>query len=301
MDNFVNLHLHTMYSIQDSVIKIPDLAAKLNEYNQCACAITDHSSCSGWIEFSRVMNAYGIKPIFGNEFYCRDSYDGPKTRERDHLVMLAMNDEALTNIRRFQRIAVEHYYYKPILSYECLKEYSMDGIYGTSACSLGSIAKAILNDDIDKAENYVLFFDEIFNNNFALELQFHPLYKDQAIINNNIVSISEQYGIPLTVSCDSHFIGAEDKGLRRIVQAINWKKQLSEVTESMDSNAVGNSSIIKHNALQSGFEDMNIVDKAIKQTYVIANRCNANPDDTSNKIPKFTMHDDFDKIFEQVW
>lgn len=301
MDNFINLHLHTMYSIQDSVIKINDLAAKIRDYQQSACAITDHSSCAGWIEFSRVMNKNNIKPIFGNEFYCRDSYDGQKTKERDHLVMLAMNQDGLVNIRRFQRIAVEHFYYKPILSYECLKEYDMSGIYGTSACSLGSIGKAILEEDIDKAENYALFFDEIFNNHFSLELQFHPLYQDQAIINEGLVLISEQYGIPLTVSCDSHFIDKEDKGLRRIIQAINWKKQLSDVSESMDSNAVGNTELVKKNAMQSGFEDMRLVDKAIKQTYVIANQCNANPDDTSNKIPKFTMHDDFDDIFSKIW
>ena len=52
MDNFVNLHMHSMYSIQDSVIKIPELAQKLLEYEQSSCAITDHSSCAGWIEFS---------------------------------------------------------------------------------------------------------------------------------------------------------------------------------------------------------------------------------------------------------
>ena len=98
MDNFVNLHMHSMYSIQDSVIKIPELAQKLLEYDQSSCAITDHSSCAGWIEFSREMTKNNIKPIFGNEFYCRDSYDGPKTRDRDHLVMLAMTDKGLTNI-----------------------------------------------------------------------------------------------------------------------------------------------------------------------------------------------------------
>lgn len=301
MDNFVNLHLHSMYSIQDSVIKIPELAQKLQEYEQSSCAITDHSSCAGWIEFSREMAKNNIKPIFGNEFYCRDSYDGPKTRDRDHLVMLAMTNKGLTNIRRLQRIAVEHFYYKPILSYECLHQYDIEDIYVTSACSLGSIAKAILDENIDKAENYALFFDEIFDNNFSLELQFHPQYSDQAIINDALVDISEQYGIPLTVSCDSHFIDDNDKGVRRIVQAISWKKKLEEVEESLDSNALGNSEIVKENAIKSGFDDMKIVNNAIKQTYVIANRCNANPDDVSNKIPEFTKHDEFDEIFSQVW
>ena len=299
--DFVNLHLHSMYSIQDSVIKIPKLAMKLNEYGQSACAITDHSSCAGWIEFNDVMQKNNIKPIFGNEFYCRDSYDEPKTRERDHLVMLAMNQEGLTNIRRFQRIAVENFYYKPILSYECLKTYPTDGIYCTSACSLGSIAKNILEDNLDKAEDYLLFFDEIFGHNFSLELQFHPSYDDQKIINDELVVLSENYGVPLTVSCDAHFVDKTDKNLRRIVQSISWHKKLTEVNDSMDSNCVGCANIIRNNAKQSGFEDIDIVNKALEQTYVIANRCNASINDTSNKIPTFTKHTEFNKIFSSIW
>ena len=299
--DFVNLHLHTMYSIQDSVIKIPQLAVKLKEYNQTACAITDHSSCAGWIDFNKIMQGNNIKPIFGNEFYCRDSYDEPKTRDRDHLVMLAMNQDGLTNIRRFQRIAVENFYYKPILSYECLKKYPTDGIYCTSACSLGSISKSILEDNIDKAEDYLLFFDEIFNHNFSLELQFHPLYDDQKTINEILVALSANYGIPLTVSCDSHFIDNSDKNLRRIVQSISWHKKLEDVSESMDSNCVGNAQMIRNNALQSGFEHNDVVEKALKQTYVIANQCHASIDDNSNKIPMFTKHQEFDEIFSKIW
>lgn len=299
--DFVNLHLHTMYSIQDSVIKIPKLANKLKQYQQSSCAITDHSSCAGWMEFNYEMKKNDIKPIFGNEFYCKDSYDNLKTRERDHLVMLAMNQEGLTNIRRFQRIAVEHFYYKPILSYECLQKYPTDGIYCTSACSLGSIAKNILDDNLDKAEDYVLYFDEVFNHNFSLELQFHPLYDDQKIINQALTTLSENYGIPLTVTCDSHFIDDSDKNLRRIVQSISWHKKIAEVNASMDSNCVGYADGIRQNAIQSGFEDIDIVNDALRQTYVISNRCNASIDDKSDKIPTFTKHDEFDKIFSQIW
>lgn len=299
--DFVNLHLHTMYSIQDSVIKIPKLAMKLQEYEQTACAITDHSSCAGWVEFNRVMKDNNIKPIFGNEFYCRDSYEDPKTRDRDHLVMLAMNEDGLTNIRRFQRIAVENFYYKPILSYECLKEYPTDGIYCTSACSLGSISKSILEDNLDKAEDYLLFFDEVFNHNFSLELQFHPLYEDQKIINEALVVLSENYGIPLTVSCDSHFIDNSDKNLRRIVQAISWHKKLEDVAESMDSNSLGYAQNIRNNAINSSFEYSDIVEKALQQTYVISNQCDAQIEDNSNKIPIFNKHNEFDNIFKEIW
>ena len=34
MDNFVNLHVHTLFSKQDAVIKIDDLVSKVVEYDQ---------------------------------------------------------------------------------------------------------------------------------------------------------------------------------------------------------------------------------------------------------------------------
>ena len=69
----------------------------------------------------------------------------------------------------------------------------------------------------------------------------------------------------------------------------------------MDSNCVGCADIIRDNARLSGFEDMDIVNKALKQTYIIANRCNASINDTSNKIPTFTKHKEFNKIFSKIW
>ena len=66
MDNFVNLHLHTEASLQDSIIRVPDLVKKVEEYGQSAVAVTDHSSVASWLDLSRECKDTNIKPIFGN-------------------------------------------------------------------------------------------------------------------------------------------------------------------------------------------------------------------------------------------
>ena len=111
MNKFKNLHTHTEYSLNDSVIRIPQLVKTLKEYKQDTCAITDHSSCAGWIEFNQECEKNNIKPIFGNEFYCQPNYE-KKTKDRDHLVVLAKTDEGVKRIRELQKIAVENFYYK---------------------------------------------------------------------------------------------------------------------------------------------------------------------------------------------
>lgn len=299
MDDFVNLHLHTEASLQDSVIRISDLVKKIEEYGQSAVAVTDHSSVASWVELSRECEGTNIKPIFGNEFYSYKTYE-EKTKDRQHLVLLAMNHDGLVNIRRFQRIAVEHFYYRPILSYEIMEEFPHDGIYCTSACALGIIAKNILDNNIQGAIDYAEKFNTLFDGNFALELQFHPDFDQQAIVNEKLVEISDKLDIPLTVSCDSHFIDENDRDLRRIVQAISWHKPYEEVKESLKSNCIGNSEVIKKFAIESGFIYMDVVEDAIMQTNKIASMCNAELEVPERRIPVFDKHDKLDELFEVI-
>lgn len=301
MDNFVNLHCHTIASLQDSIIKIPDLISKVQEYGQTAVAVTDHSSCASWIELNNECSKTDVKPIFGNEFYCVPEYK-KGSRRRDHLVLLAMNEEGLVNIRRLQRLAVEHYYYKPLLSYQDLEDNPHDGIYCTSACSLSTISKCILAQNIPQATEYAEYFNNLFDGHFALELQFHPDYPDQNVINQSLVEISDILDIPLTISCDCHFLDETDRDLRRIVQAISWKKQYEDITPSLKSNCVGNSTLVKQFALDSKFPYMHVINGAIQQTHKIADLCNAKLEKPERRIPVFDKYDEFnDLMAKQEW
>lgn len=297
MDSFVNLHVHTLFSKQDSVIKINELIQKVKEYGQRAIAVTDHSSTSSHYYLKQACQDMEVKPIFGNEFYTNISYEN-KTRDRNHIVCLAMTDEGVRNINRLQDIAVRNSYYKPIVSHDVLPDYT-DGVYATSACSLGIIPQMILNNDMAKAEEYCNWFLDIFNGNFSLELQFHPNYKDQYKINDGLVKLSDDTKIPLTVSSDAHFIDESDMDTRKAIQAIAWHKKFNEVNDSLKSNCLGNSDIIKSNAEETGF-DLSIVDRAIKQTGIIAEKCNGDLCNTQNKVPVFDKHNEFDALFEEV-
>lgn len=301
MDNFVNLHCHSMYSIQDSVIKTDELCKLVGLYRQTSCAITDHSSTAGWYDFSKDAKKNSIKPIYGNEFYCIKSYNN-KTRNRDHLVMLAKNNNGLITINQLQRIAVENSYYKPLLSLEELfKEECIENIIATSACSLGTISKYILDGNLSEAECYAEKFATLFNDDFYLELQFHPQYKEQAIINNEIVKIADNFGLDLIVTCDSHFLNEDNKEVRKVIQAIAWNKDFDEIADSLSSNCVGNTDIILDNAYKSGFDDLDLVKKAINNTQKISEKCNANFEEYNRLIPSSNDKiEELERLFESV-
>lgn len=296
-DLFVNLHCHTLYSKQDSIIKINELVLKVKEYGQEACAVTDHSSTAAFYYFKKEAQKTGIKPIYGNEFYINKN-NNLKNRNRDHLVCLAMNDEGVKNINRMQDIAVRNHYYKPILPYDSLLDYSY-GIYATSACSLGAIPKLLLHNKIDDAWDCCDWFMDIFDENFSLELQIHPDYPEQSIINDRLVKLHDLTNIPLTVSTDAHFLDESYRDTRRIIQAISWHKQYDEVQESLESNCLGNTDLIMGFAKELDF-DLNIVSKAIKQTNRISQLCNADLCSEDRKVPVFSKYDEFNELFDKI-
>lgn len=297
MDEFTNLHLHTLYSLQDSVIKIEDLVNKLVEYGQTACAVTDHSSTAAYYEFKEACLSKNIKPIFGNEFYLLKDYE-TKSRNRDHLVCLAMNNEGILNINWLQNEAVNHFYYKPILSYESLRDHT-DGLIGTSACSLGIIPKMILEDNLDKAWDYMDFFMEIFNCRFALELQFHPEYKDQYKVNEGLLRLHELSGVPLTVSTDAHLIDDSYLTVRKAVKAISYKTSYEDALDSLYSNCVGSTDLVLKFAEETEF-DLSVARKAIKMTKKLADMCDADLCNTDRKVPVFEDHDELIKLMDEV-
>ena len=66
---FVHLHVHSQYSLRDSIIKADDLVDRLKEIGQDAVAITDHGMTLGAVHFYKKLTSAGIKYIHGCEVY----------------------------------------------------------------------------------------------------------------------------------------------------------------------------------------------------------------------------------------
>ena len=306
-DNFVNLHLHTEYSLLDSVIRIPKLANAIEEYGQSSVAITDHGTVGGWYEFQDVFSRTGIKPIFGCEFYCKVNYEKPKDKTRFHLVVLAKNDNGLKNINDLVRVSNNHHYYKPLLPYSYLFEHP-DDIFISTACALGTVGQALNPEYRDyPKENAEIFINKLLDvfgkDNVACEFQFHPEWVNgtsnpQSIINEKLLdlcdTIQPKYKI---VTCDSHFIDSNDRHMRKRLQADAYKQQYSNVSDSLKSNCVGNSELVYGFAEECDFSK-NEVSKMIKNTSTIADFCNATFQlEYGRVIPSFNKHDELKSKF----
>lgn len=305
MDKFCNLHLHTDASLGDSIITVPHLVQQLQEYNQEYCAITDHGTVMNHYSFLKACEGTNIKPIFGNEIYCKKNYIKPDNQQRFHLVLLAQNEKGLQNIRKIQRIAVaEHFYYKPLVPHDLIFE-NTEGIFCSTACALSYINNQFLSHNDEEAYDFFgKLLDAFGKDNVAIELQYHPTWKNekgeypQNYLNEKLIEMYYDMDAKWLINTfDSHVLTDKGRILRKKIQSINWKRPESEINDTLKSNVLGTSELSFNFAHESGIEDDKLIQKCIDNTYEIAEKCYFEPKEYGPIVPVFDKHREFKQIF----
>ena len=302
-DNFVNLHLHSEASVGDSVIKIPQLIQQVGEYQQDYVAVTDHGSVANWYSLQKSCEGTNIKPLYGNEFYCKTTLDKPKDQTRYHIVCIAMSPKGAENINRMQGISLSHKYYKPLLPHQVLMTYTED-VFVSTACSLSYINQQLWNGNKDVAYDFLnALLDAFGKDNVAIELQYHPtLMLDgrywQNELNNELIEMYDNTDTKWIINTfDSHCLLDKDRMLRRVLMHKNWKKPIDEINETLKSNVLGNTDLSYQFAHESGIEDDNLIQKCIDNTHKIAEKCYFDMPKHKRVIPHFDKHKEFKEIF----
>ncbi len=133
MSEFVHLHNHTHYSLQDAACTVETLVQAAVDNNQKALALTDHGVMYGVSEFYKKAKHAGIKPIIGSEIYIvsegsrfsrgENTSTRKKTKHYRHLILLAKNDIGYKNLTKLISIGfTEGFYYKPSIDMEGLRK-----------------------------------------------------------------------------------------------------------------------------------------------------------------------------------
>ena len=232
--SFVHLHVHTEYSLLDGFCRIDGLAKRVRELGQSAVAVTDHGVMYGAIDFYRACKKEGVKPIIGCEVYVtppdRTRFD--KVHELDaesrHLVLLCRNEEGYRNLSYMvSKAFVEGFYIRPRIDRELLRSHS-GGLIALSACLAGEIPKRLVNGNYEGAKAYALEMRDIFGaDGFYLELQDHGI-RNQAVVNEGLLRIHQETGIPLVCTNDCHYLAPEDAESHDVLLCIQTGKLLED-------------------------------------------------------------------------
>lgn len=236
--DFVHLHTHTYHSLLDGLTKIDDLTRTIKENGMEAVAITDHGTMSGSIEFYKSAKAQGIKPIIGMETYVaartRFDRDPNHDKPRYHLILLAKNEKGWQNLCALTTKAwLEGQYYKPRIDHDIMEEYS-EGLVCLSGCAGSEISEAIRAGDFEKATELAKWYKSVYGDDFYLELQDHGHpecpnhWEVQKEINDGLFRLNKELGIPLVVTCDSHYLTHENQDAHEILLCVGTGSYLND-------------------------------------------------------------------------
>jgi len=244
--NYTPLHCHSDYSILDSVMKVEDYTARLEQLEMSAGALTEHGNLCSSYRFYKDAKQKGIQAIIGCEMYVtpyqsvdeiRDEIAKQKKEKElaidngismrrikyyGHLVVHALNDVGYQNLLYVTNEAFQNRHYrKPLSTEEIILEHS-EGLHIETAC-IGSLFGQDAMDGNKKAlHNRIGKFKEVLGDRFSLEIQFNEIDK-QHKVNHMLVTAAKEFNIPLVYAPDAHYAFPEGAELRDLTMAIGYK------------------------------------------------------------------------------
>ena len=288
---FTHLHLHTEFSLLDGACRIEPLVLRAKELGMTSLAITDHGNMYGAVDFYKACKKHGIKPIIGCEVYVapRTRFDREKVldKEYNHLILLCENETGYKNLIKLVSLSfTEGYYYKPRVDHDILEKYH-DGIICLSACLAGEIPQLLLAKDYEGAKSTALWYRDVFGaDNYFLEIQDHGI-KEQQIVEEGILRLSRETGIPVVATNDVHYIHQQDSKIQQVLICIATNHILGEDT-GLEFHS-------EEFYLKSEKEMRQVfpeIPEAIDNTARIAERCSFDFEFGNTKLPYFEIEED---------
>ena len=290
MSDFVHLHIHSEFSLLDGANRIKDLPVRAKELGMKAMAITDHGVMYGVIDFYKACKKEGIKPIIGCEVYVasRTRFDKePQDKRYYHLILLAKNNKGYQNLSKLVSLGfTEGYYYKPRIDLEILEKYH-EGIICLSGCLAGSVSQAILNGNIEEAENVAKWHKNVFGEDYYLEIQNNGV-KEQVMVNQKLIQIARRLDIPIVATNDAHYLKKEDAYNHEVLLCIQTGKRITDEDRMrFETDELYVKSPEEMSEYFKNFPD------AIENTVKIAEKCNVEFEFGHTILPNYDVPEEY--------
>lgn len=265
---FIHLHTHSNYSFLTGVIKIEELIARAKELNMSAIALTDINGMYGLIDFAKLSQDEGIKPILGT--YIND----PKNPALN-TILLARNREGYSKICKIitQRQLDESFSLIQVIA-DCLL--SNRKILFVISSSLELLKKL-------KEKLGLVKFENLFVEVFSVEKSNsqYQIIRRQA---RELFNFATENGLPIVATNPVYFLDKEDFFLHKVLVAIKFNTTLSHIDYLINKNI--NKEIVSGEANDSSFKKtkdkfsaLNDVEQKILQTIATEENYFKTPDE----------------------
>ncbi|MEJ2646365.1 MAG: DNA polymerase III subunit alpha [Gammaproteobacteria bacterium] len=204
---FVHLHVHTEYSLVDSVVRIKPLVKAAAAAGMPSIAVTDQSNLFAMVKFYKAAMAAGIKPIVGVDLWVRNEKD-PGNPSR--LVLLCKDSRGYRNLTELvSRSYIDGQHRgMPMLDKSWLEGCS-DGLIALSGGLAGDIGQALAAGSEELAESLLGYWRDVFPDRFYLELHRTGREGEEEYLHG-AVALAARTGMPVVATNDVHFLQRDD-------------------------------------------------------------------------------------------
>ncbi|NPV10995.1 MAG: DNA polymerase III subunit alpha [Ignavibacteria bacterium] len=314
---FIHLHTHSNYSFLTGAIRIEELIAQAKKFNMPAIALTDTNGMYGLIDFAKLAQEEGIKPILG--VYLNDPID-PEINS----VLLAKNRNGYSKICK---IITERQLNEKFSLIDKLLNYF---ISGESDLFILTSSIKLLKNLKEKAGQ--IKFKDLFIELFAVSKN-NPEYQLIRKKTRELYNFAIENELEFVATNPVFFLQPEDYLLHKVLIAIKFNTNLSHIDyllkeriESLierkksdaDSKKIGKSKFSALNDLgkqilytianpenyfKSPEEMKNLwraLPQAIENSYRVAEQCNVDLEFGKYKHPKFPLPEG-ETSFSYLW
>ena len=241
-----------------------------------------------------------FKPIIGCECYCARNHRLQKTEKEDrsgwHLIVLAKNMTGYKNlIKIVSQSWTEGFYGRPRIDKELLEQHR-EGLIVCSACLGGEIPQKIMHGNIHAAEEAVLWFKQLFGEDYYLELQRHEthradadqtVYKHQVEVNKVLIELAHKHGVKMIATNDVHFVNEEDADAHDRLICLSTGKDLNDPNRMRYTKQEWMKTTAEMNQIFGDIPD------ALRNTLEIADKVEFYSIDSGPIMPTFNIPEDF--------
>ena len=265
-NSFVNFHHHNQFSIRDGYGTEEQIAKRLVELKSPGFCLTNHGNINAhWAQYKE-SNKYGIKPIFGTEFYfnpfrkqiidllnesndtlndknfkkfIKDNEIDDSTEESlkkalgkqtYHVTVIAKNKQGYYDLIKANNIAhMESFYRFPLIDFDILS--SMVGnVVVFSGCPAGYIPRNLSRGNDDVAVKEAIKYKKTFNDDFYIELM-STNYDKQKDINNSLINLSKVLDVKCVITNDAHYVKPSDAKLHELLMLSSNKNTYEDLND----------------------------------------------------------------------
>jgi len=279
---FIHLHLHSEYSLIDSILRVNDIVAGASSQDMPAVAVTDLANLFAVVKFYKAAQKAGIKPIIGADVWLERS-DSPNKPYR--LVLLCQDQVGYRNLAWLITEAYrsgQHMGGRACISREALRRCN-SGLIALSAASRGELGQALLHGSQSQVEQVLDDYLGMFGDRFYIELQRCGRPDDEEHVDK-AVQLALQRQVPVVATNDVRFPQREDFSIHDVRVCIHEGRV---VADPRRPQRYTEQQYFRSSAeMRALFADL---PEALENTWHIAMRCNCRLTLGKNFMPEFPV------------